>query len=152
MKSNLGSLLFSVSLSKKRSKPEKNFLHLNTSNEIFTTYKELDEDYVANGMNYYTSQFLRKIANSIQSMFFWSITLELVPRYNPSTIFPILLCVAKLLHMNELEIVFWVSCIEAQNINWARKDLSPFVMLLITGFQAKVSKRKKCRSRLIQRK
>jgi hypothetical protein len=63
----------------------------------------------------------------------------LVPGYPRSELFSVLLYVCKLLHMNELEVLQWSLYTESESINWVREDLSLSTILLLTGFQAKVT-------------
>lgn len=64
----IGSPSITISkLPKKRKKPELASTHSYPLNESIPTYERLNEDYVADGMNHLTTQFIRKMANSIQS-------------------------------------------------------------------------------------
>lgn len=41
--------------------------------------------------------------------------------------------------MNDLEVLQWSLCVEATNIDQERKDLDQSIILLLTGYQAKVN-------------
>jgi len=118
-------------LSQKRLKPEATILPQDLfRNGSTNTYTDRNEEYLSNGMNQYTIQFLRKVAESNKCIKYFTLGVE----YSSANIFSSILYVCKLLHMNELEITLWSLCLESTN----KKDLDLAIVLLVTAYQAKV--------------
>lgn len=101
-------------------------------NTSTSSYVDRNEEYLSNGMNQFTIQFLRRMAESNKSM---SITKDIGNECSLPNMFSTVLYICKLLHMNELEIALWSLCLESAN----KKDLELAVVLLVTAYQAKVN-------------
>jgi hypothetical protein len=99
-----------------------------------TAYMDRNEEYLSNGMNQYTIQFLRKVAESNKCIKLFTLGAE----YSLANMFSSILYICKLLHMNELEITLWSLCLESAN----KKDNDLSVVLLVTAYQAKVKLKK----------
>ncbi len=87
-------------------------------------------------MNQYLQQFLKKMMNTMPriDVFFPKVVQSTL---SPESAFKLASKTSKLLHMNELEIIYW-SLILDQN-PWIPSAIALERHLLLTAFQAKVS-------------
>jgi len=92
-----------------------------------TPYQIKNEQYTNEGMNNYTLQFLRKMANNPK-----------IPVHMQGGLFSGLLYVCKLLHLNEVEICQWSLLFENVLDLWEKGGFDQTIILLITGYQSKV--------------